>query len=119
MGLTADPDGGKLSDPGGGGTWTGTPLPARSGVVAATSAFDTGFAFGYFQRQHVGATAWFLMAAQNFNPLARDPQKSRVTGPRPGVSSGRITSRAMTITGSPARPRAGPPSAPASPCWCG
>ena len=68
VGLTSDPQGGKLSDPGGGGTWTGTPLPARSGVVAATSAFDTGFAFGYFQRQHVGATAWFLMAGQNFNP---------------------------------------------------
>ena len=68
VGPTADPDGGKLSDPGGGGTWTGTALPARSGVVAATSAFDTGFGFGYFQRQHVGATAWFLMAAQNFNP---------------------------------------------------
>jgi hypothetical protein len=68
VGLTADPDGGKLSDPGAGGTWTGTPLPARSGVVAASSAFDTGFAFGYFQRQHVGATSWFLMAAQNFNP---------------------------------------------------
>jgi hypothetical protein len=70
VGRTADPDGGKLSDPGAGGTWTGTPLPARSGIVAATSAFDTGFAFGYFQRQHVGATAWFLMAAQNFNPYA-------------------------------------------------
>jgi hypothetical protein len=68
VGLTADPDGGKLSDPGAGGTWTGTALPARSGVVAASSAFDTGFGFGYFQRQHVGATAWFLMAAQNFNP---------------------------------------------------
>ncbi|MCA2217253.1 hypothetical protein [Jidongwangia harbinensis] len=68
VGRTADPDGGRLSDPAGGGTWTGTPLPARSGVVAASSAFDTGFAFGYFQRQHVGATAWFLMAAQNFNP---------------------------------------------------
>ena len=68
VGLTADPDGGKLSDPGAGGTWTGTPLPAKAGVVAASSAFDTGFAFGYFQRQHVGATAWFLMAAQNFNP---------------------------------------------------
>ena len=68
VGRTADPDGGKLSDPAAGGTWTGAPLPARSGVVAATSAFDTGFAFGYFQRQHVGATAWFLMAAQNFNP---------------------------------------------------
>ena len=68
VGLTADQDGGKLSNPGEGGTWTGTPLPARAGIVAATSAFDTGFAFGYFPRQHVGATAWFLMAAQNFNP---------------------------------------------------
>ena len=68
VGLTSDPQGGKLSDPGAGGTWTGTPLPAKSGVVAASSAFDTGFAFSYFQRQHVGATAWFLMAAQNFNP---------------------------------------------------
>jgi hypothetical protein len=68
VGLTADPQGGRLSDPGAGGSWTGTPLPDRSGIVAASSAFDTGFAFGYFQRQHVGATAWFLMAAQNFNP---------------------------------------------------
>jgi hypothetical protein len=68
VGLTTDPDGGKLSNPGEGGTWTGTTLPASSGIVAATSAFDTGFAFGYFQRQHVGATAWFLMAAQNLNP---------------------------------------------------
>ena len=63
-----DPAGGRLSNPGEGGTWTGTPLPARSGIVAASSAFDTGFAFGYFQRQHVGASSRFLMAAQNFNP---------------------------------------------------
>jgi hypothetical protein len=68
VGRTADAAGGKLSNPGEGGTWTGTPLPARSGIVAASSAFDTGFAFGYFQRQHVGASSWFLMAAQNFNP---------------------------------------------------
>lgn len=68
VGLTADRDGGRLSSPAEGGTWTGTPLPARAGIVAATSAFDTGFGFGYFPRQHVGATAWFLMAAQNFNP---------------------------------------------------
>jgi hypothetical protein len=68
VGLTADQQDGRLSDPGGGGTWTGTALPDRSGIVAASSSFDTGFAFGYFQRQHVGATAWFLMAAQNFNP---------------------------------------------------
>jgi hypothetical protein len=68
VGLTADPNGGQLSDPGAGGTWTGQPLPAHGGIVAASSAFDTGFGFGYFQRQHVGATSWFLMAAHGFNP---------------------------------------------------
>ncbi|GID98133.1 hypothetical protein ACFQFC_29475 [Amorphoplanes digitatis] len=69
VGRTADPDDGRLRDPADGGTLTGTPLPARSGIVAATSALDTGFDFGYFARQHVGATSWFLMAAQNFNPF--------------------------------------------------
>lgn len=68
VGLTADADNGRLANPGEGGTWTGTPLPDRSGIVAATSGLDTGFAFGYFTRQHVGATSWFLMAGQNFNP---------------------------------------------------
>jgi hypothetical protein len=68
VGRTADPADGQLSDPAEGGTWTGSALPARCGIVAATSAFDTGFRFGYFQRSHVGATAWFLMAAQRFNP---------------------------------------------------
>ncbi|MFI5931386.1 hypothetical protein [Actinoplanes sp. NPDC051494] len=65
VGRTSD---GFLSAPGEGGTWTGTPLPAGGGIVAATSSFDSGFEFGYFARQHVGTTAWFLMAAQNFNP---------------------------------------------------
>ncbi|MFG1602525.1 hypothetical protein [Actinoplanes sp. NPDC049265] len=64
VGRTTDPQDGMLSE----ANWAGTALPDKSGIVAATSAFDTGFAFGYFQRQHVGATAWFLMAAQNFNP---------------------------------------------------
>ncbi|MEV6629158.1 hypothetical protein AB0M54_00205 [Actinoplanes sp. NPDC051470] len=64
VGRTTDPQDGKLSE----GNWAGTALPDKSGIVAASSAFDTGFAFGYFQRQHVGATSWFLMAAQNFNP---------------------------------------------------
>jgi hypothetical protein len=68
VGLTADPDAGRLSDPGAGGTWTGSVLPERSGVVAASSAFDTGFGFGYFARQHVGATSWLVMAGQGFNP---------------------------------------------------
>ncbi|RZU49833.1 hypothetical protein EV385_1590 [Krasilnikovia cinnamomea] len=69
VGLTADPESGRLSNPGEGGTWTGTALPEQSGIVAASSAFDTGFLFGYFQRQHVGATSWFVMAAQGFNPF--------------------------------------------------
>lgn len=47
----------------------GQPLPDRSGVVAASSLIDTGFGFGYFQAQHVGATAWYLMASQRANPL--------------------------------------------------
>ena len=53
---------------GGGQTVGRRPLPVASGIVAATNAFDTGFGFGYFPRQHVGATAWFLLAAQQFNP---------------------------------------------------
>ena len=44
-------------------------LPERAGVVAASSLIDTGFGFGYFQSQHVGATAWYVMAAQRANPL--------------------------------------------------
>ncbi len=68
VGLTSDPNGGRLFDPAEGGTWTGSPLPAGGGVVAASSAFDTGFGFGYFQNQHVGATSWFLMAALGVNP---------------------------------------------------
>jgi hypothetical protein len=68
IGPTADPHGGRLSDPGAGGTWTGIPLPSRSGIVAASSAFDTGFGFGYFPHQHIGATSWFLLAALGVNP---------------------------------------------------
>lgn len=68
VGLTSDTNGGRLSNPGEGGNWTGSPLPAQSGIVAATNAFDTGFGFGYFPNQHVGATSWFLMAAHGVNP---------------------------------------------------
>ncbi|MGV8849988.1 MAG: hypothetical protein ACOH16_10630 [Propionibacteriaceae bacterium] len=39
------------------------------GLVAATSLIDTGFGFGYFQVQHVGATAWYVMAALDHNPM--------------------------------------------------
>lgn len=68
VGRTSDPNNGRLSNPGEGGNWTGTALPAKSGIVSATTTFDTGFGFSYFPNQHVGATAWFLMAAHGVNP---------------------------------------------------
>lgn len=38
------------------------------GLVAASSALDTGFGFGYFPNLHVGATSWYLMALLTANP---------------------------------------------------
>ncbi|MFI7408762.1 Tat pathway signal sequence domain protein [Streptomyces sp. NPDC049627] len=54
---------------GAGQTAGGRALPERSGVVAASSPLDTGFGFGYYPYRHVGATAWYLMAAVRSNPL--------------------------------------------------
>ena len=47
----------------------GVALPAGSGVVAASSPIDSGFGFGYFPYRHVGATAWYLLAATGTNPF--------------------------------------------------
>lgn len=47
----------------------GTALPARSGIVSASSPLDTGFGFGYYPYRHTGATAWYLLAAARANPL--------------------------------------------------
>ncbi|MFJ4755381.1 Tat pathway signal sequence domain protein [Streptomyces sp. NPDC088763] len=54
---------------GGGQTVGGRALPARAGVVSASSPIDTGFGFGYYPYRHLGATAWYVMAAERFNPL--------------------------------------------------
>lgn len=54
---------------GAGQTMGGAALPDRGGVVAASSLLDSGFGFGYFQVQHVGATSWYVMAAARANPL--------------------------------------------------
>ena len=43
--------------------------PVDGGVVAASSLIDSGFGFGYFQVQHVGATSWFLLASNAANPM--------------------------------------------------
>jgi hypothetical protein len=47
----------------------GVELAADGGVVAASSLLDSGFGFGYFQVQHVGATSWYLLAAAGANPF--------------------------------------------------
>lgn len=47
----------------------GRPLQEGGGVVAASSLLDSGFGFGYFRVQHVGATSWYLMAAARTNPM--------------------------------------------------
>lgn len=54
---------------GGGQTVGGRALPERAGVVSASSPLDTGFGFGYYPYRHLGATAWYLMAAARYNPL--------------------------------------------------
>ncbi|KOG10510.1 hypothetical protein [Streptomyces viridochromogenes] len=54
---------------GAGQTVGGRALPERSGVVSASSPLDTGFGFGYYPYRHLGATAWYLMAAVRSNPL--------------------------------------------------
>jgi hypothetical protein len=54
----------------------GAPLPPRAGVVAASSALDTGFGFSYFPHQHVGATSWFVLAACGVNPFRIHPFRS-------------------------------------------
>jgi hypothetical protein len=63
-------DDGALCDPAEGGTVTGIALPPAAGIVAASSPLDTGYGFGYFPNQHVGTTAWFVLAAVGANPFA-------------------------------------------------
>jgi hypothetical protein len=52
-----------------GQTINGTAIPAGDGLVASTSNMDTGFGFGYFPNLHIGATGWYLIAAQGGNPF--------------------------------------------------
>ena len=47
----------------------GKPIPTGLGLVAATSNMDTGFGYGYAPQLHIGATGWFLLAAQAANPF--------------------------------------------------
>jgi hypothetical protein len=49
---------------------TTAPNNDGKGIVAAsTDGLDTGFGDLYYAAPHTGATAWYLMAAQNYNPF--------------------------------------------------
>jgi hypothetical protein len=50
----------------------GQPLATGNGVVAASSPLDTGFGFDYLPYLHIGATSWYLVAAQRTNPFRFD-----------------------------------------------
>ena len=52
-----------------GQTVGGQAIPAGEGLQAATSQMDTGFGFTYGPRLHIGATGWYLIAAQGGNPF--------------------------------------------------
>jgi hypothetical protein len=44
------------------------PIPEGNGIVATTSPLNSGFGFSYLPNLHVGATAWYLIAAGRGNP---------------------------------------------------
>lgn len=54
---------------GAGQTVNGQPLKVGQGITAATSILNTGFGFNFFPFFHIGATSWYVMAAQGANPL--------------------------------------------------
>lgn len=50
-------------------TVNGRLLTPGQGLVAATGRLDTGFGFSYFPNLHIGATGWYVIAAQAANPF--------------------------------------------------
>ncbi len=52
-----------------GQTVHGMPLVLGQGLPASTSILNTGFNFNYFPYFHIGASAWYVMGAQGYNPL--------------------------------------------------
>ena len=54
---------------GSGQTVGGKALVNGQGIVAATSPLNTGFGFNYLPFLHIGATSWYVMAAQVGNPF--------------------------------------------------
>jgi hypothetical protein len=57
------------SELGEGQTVNGEAIPLGEGLLASTSVMDTGFGFTYGPSKHIGATGWYLIAAQGGNPF--------------------------------------------------
>jgi hypothetical protein len=57
------------SELGAGQTVGGKPIPDGDGLLASTSVMDTGFGYTYGPALHIGATGWYLIAAQGGNPF--------------------------------------------------
>jgi hypothetical protein len=57
------------SELGSGQTVNGVTIPVGNGLVASTSVMDTGFYYTYGPSLHIGATGWYLIAAQGGNPF--------------------------------------------------
>jgi hypothetical protein len=54
---------------GAGQTVNGKTIPVGLGLLASTSVMDTGFGYTYGPSLHIGATGWYLIAAQGGNPF--------------------------------------------------
>ena len=54
---------------GAGQTVNGMTIPLGEGLLASTSVMDTGFGYTYGPSLHIGATGWYLIAAQGGNPF--------------------------------------------------
>jgi hypothetical protein len=57
------------SELGAGQTVNSKTIPQGDGLMASTSLMDTGFGYTYGPSLHIGATAWYLLAALGGNPF--------------------------------------------------
>jgi hypothetical protein len=74
------------------------PVPPGAGVVAASSPLHAGTEdTGYYPCRHVGATAWFILAATSTNPYSADFSSTNPYNANTGPSS---TNPHTTNTGS-------------------
>ena len=68
------------------------------GIVSASNdGVTTGFTWEYFNRLHIGATAWYLLAEQGYNPYSQKQSDDNDTGINSGGGFGTIDYWSMLI----------------------